>query len=308
MNILHLKYAVEIAKTNSISQAAENLFMGQPNLSRAIKELEESLGITIFKRTSKGISVTADGAQFLQYAQRILAQIDEVEQLYTNKGKVKTTLSVCVPRASYIAYAFTEFAKSLEDQKPFDLHYKETSNLKAINNVVKGDCNLSIIRYQQIFDSYFESLFKEKKLNSEIITSFKYELVFHKSSPLAQLKEITTKDLEGYTEISHPDGYVPSMPSNDLLKEGLSKYAENHIYVYERGSQFQLLENVPKTFMWVSAIDDEWMNKFGLVRGNCTDNDKTFIDVLVSRKDYKLTSADSAFITEIVQAKRKFIG
>ena len=79
MNILHLKYAVEIAKTGSLNKAAENLYMGQPNLSRAIRELETSLGITIFERTSRGMIVTADGEEFLQYARRILAQIDEME-------------------------------------------------------------------------------------------------------------------------------------------------------------------------------------------------------------------------------------
>ena len=67
MNIVHLKYAVEIARTKSISKAAENLYMAQPNLSRAVKELEEALGITIFKRTSKGITVTPEGEEFLRY-------------------------------------------------------------------------------------------------------------------------------------------------------------------------------------------------------------------------------------------------
>ena len=85
MNILHLKYAVEVAKTKSISKAAENLYMGQPNLSRAIKELEESLGITIFDRTPKGITLTPQGEEFLQYARRIISQVDEVEQMYKNR-------------------------------------------------------------------------------------------------------------------------------------------------------------------------------------------------------------------------------
>ena len=75
-NILHLKYALEIAKTHSISKAAENLYMGQPNLSRAIKELEDSIGAVIFERSAKGIIVTEDGEKFLQYARRILAQVD----------------------------------------------------------------------------------------------------------------------------------------------------------------------------------------------------------------------------------------
>ena len=76
MNILHLKYAVEIAKTKSISRAAENLYMGQPNLSRAIKELEDNLNITIFNRNSKGITITPEGEEFLQYARRIISQAD----------------------------------------------------------------------------------------------------------------------------------------------------------------------------------------------------------------------------------------
>ena len=65
MNIAHLKYAVEVEKTASITKAGENLFMGQPNLSRGIKELEETLGVKIFKRTSKGIVPTPQGEEFL---------------------------------------------------------------------------------------------------------------------------------------------------------------------------------------------------------------------------------------------------
>ena len=78
MNILYLKYAVEVAKTKSISRAAENLYMGQPNLSRAIKELEESLGITIFARSPQGVKTTPEGEEFLSYAKNILRQIDGI--------------------------------------------------------------------------------------------------------------------------------------------------------------------------------------------------------------------------------------
>ena len=110
MNILHLKYATEIAKTKSISKAAENLFMGQPNLSRAIKELEEHIGITIFKRTSKGISVTDDGEEFLRYARRIIAQVEQVEDIYINGKRKVQQFSLSVPRAAYICEAFADFS------------------------------------------------------------------------------------------------------------------------------------------------------------------------------------------------------
>ena len=82
MNLLHLKYAVEVAETNSITRAAENLYMAQPNLSRSIHELESDLGIEIFRRTSKGRFPTPKGEEFLNYARNILTQGDAVEKMY----------------------------------------------------------------------------------------------------------------------------------------------------------------------------------------------------------------------------------
>ena len=92
MNLMHLKYVVEIDKTRSISKAAENLYMGQPNLSRSIKELEQSLQITIFKRTPKGIEVTPDGEEFIQYAKKILADV-ETDKSYPGDNRLITPKS-----------------------------------------------------------------------------------------------------------------------------------------------------------------------------------------------------------------------
>ena len=151
MNLLHIKYAVEVAKTKSISKAAENLFTAQPNLSRAIKDLEESLGIVIFNRNTKGITVTPDGEEFLQYAKKIITQIDQVEDLYKNGKRNKQTFSVCVPRATYISNAFAEFSKNIDTSSPAEIFYKETNSMRTIKNVVNEEYNLGIIRYQTVF-------------------------------------------------------------------------------------------------------------------------------------------------------------
>ena len=89
MNLLHMKYAVVVAETNSINKAAEKLFVGQPNLSRAIKELESNLGITLFERKAKGMFLTPDGEVFIRYAKNILKQIDEVETLFNKNSYSK---------------------------------------------------------------------------------------------------------------------------------------------------------------------------------------------------------------------------
>ena len=171
MNLLHLRYALEVEKTRSISKAAENLLMSQPNLSRAIKELEESLGITIFKRTSKGISVTFQGEEFLSHAKRILAQVDEVEAMYKNMKINKQRFLISVPRASYIESAFINFISKIEITQDTEIFYKETNSIKAINNILQADYKLGIIRYQTSFEQYFNSMLYEHGLTSkEILT------------------------------------------------------------------------------------------------------------------------------------------
>ncbi len=123
MNILHLKYAVEVEKTRSISKAAENLYMGQPNLSRAIKELEESIGITVFKRTTKGISITPDGEEFLRRARRIVSQVEEMEDIYRNGRIHRQEFSVCTPRGSYFSDAVAGFSNRRREMVGYSHFY-----------------------------------------------------------------------------------------------------------------------------------------------------------------------------------------
>ena len=299
MNIVHLKYAVEVEKTRSISKAAENLFMGQPNLSRAIRELEESLGITIFERTSRGISVTPQGEEFLQYAKKIIAQIDAVEAMYKNGRSDKQVFSVSVPRASYIACAFTEFAKTIDPQKQAEIFYKETNSMRAINNILQADYRLGIIRYQTTFEQYFQALLLEKGLASEVLLEFSYVALMSKDHPLASRGDFELEELRDYVEIAHADPYVPSLPLIDVKKAELSEFVDKRIFVFERGSQMDLLANVPNTFMWVSPVPDRLLALYGLVQKQCSANTRRYKDVLVYKRGYRFTELDRRFVEEV---------
>ncbi len=305
MNILHLKYAVEVAKTQSISKAADNLYMGQPNLSRAIKELEESLGITIFKRTSRGIITTPDGDEFLRRARRIVAQVEEVEEIYRTKRSHKQTFSVCVPRASYISAAMAEFSKSIDLSEPAEIFYKETNSNDTITNVIRGDYNLGIVRYQSTFEKYFVSMFKEKKLVYETVAEFEYLILMNRGDPLAEKSEITIEDLKNRIQITHGDPYVPTVPLIDVKKAELSEQIDKRIYVFERAAQFELLSNVPNTFMLVSPVPQKLLDDYGLITRPCPPDGKKYKDVLIYRKDYKLSNIDDRFITDVCNSKRK---
>ncbi|MBQ7095199.1 MAG: LysR family transcriptional regulator [Clostridia bacterium] len=305
MNIVHLKYAVEIEKTRSISKAAENLYMGQPNLSRAVKELEESLGITIFNRTSKGISITADGEEFLRYAKRIISQVDEMEELY-RKGRVQARrFSLSAPRASYISAAFAAFASKLGVGEPADIYYKETNSMRTILNVVREEFDLGIVRYQEGFEQYFKNQFHDKKLVCETISEFSYCLLMSKNHPLAKKDQICPEDLAPYFEICHADPYVPNLPQIDVKKAELSEYVDKRINIFERASQFSLLEKIPNSFMWVSPLTDEMPEKYGLVQKKCNVNRRVYRDVLIYRQGYTLSDLDRAFIKALLEEKER---
>lgn len=306
MNILHMKYAVEVAKVGSLNKASETLLVATPNISRSIKELEADIGISIFDRTAKGMELTPEGEEFINYAKGILSQIDEVENLYKKGTSKKQKFSISVPRACYISEAFSEFSNSLSND-PAEIFYKETNSQRTIKNILNHDYKLGIIRYAENYDKYFKAMLEEKGLVYEMITEFSYSLIMSADSPLAQKEKITFDDLKGLIEIAHADPYVPSMPLSKVVKEELPDNIDRRIFIFERASQFDLLYKNPETFMWVSPAPDSLLKRYNLVQKKCIDNNKKYKDVLIYKNGYKLTKLDRQFITELCESKRKYL-
>ena len=299
MNILHLKYAVEVEKTRSISKAAENLYMGQPNLSRAIKELEESIGITVFKRTTKGISITPDGEEFLRRARRIVSQVEEMEDIYRNGRIHRQEFSVCAPRGSYFSDAVAEFAARLDANSPIRIVYKETDSAETVTNVSRGDFSLGIVRYRQSFDKLFKDLFAAKKLYSETVCEFTPMVILGASDPLADSEYLTAEELRDYIEVTIPDHFAPSIA--DVKK---AEFSDKSICVYDRTTLLKLLQKVPRSFSHSAPVRRELLLEYELAAVSCPENEP-LKDVLIYRKDYRLTEQDKQYITDLTNAKRK---
>ena len=308
MNLLHMKYAVTIADTNSINKAAEKLYVGQSALSRAIKELEAGLGVTLFERSAKGMTLTADGEVFVRYARTVLKQVDEIENMFNEGATGKKRFSVCVPRASYIADAFVKFSKLVGDKGESELFYKETNAMRAVKNVLAEDYKLGIVRYAENYDKYYKEMMEEKGLSYELVTEFSYLLCMSRDCPLAAAENVTYDDLREYTEIAHADPYVPSLPYAEVKKEELPDNSRRRIFVFERASQFELLANNTETFMWVSPVPRELLDRYGLIQRRCEQNGRIYKDVMIHRRDYSLSELDELFVSELVKAKRRIIG
>lgn len=306
MNLLHMKYAVEVARLGSLNKAAESLIIAQPNISRSIKELEADLGITVFQRSAKGMLLTPEGEEFINYAKNILRQIDEVEMLYKHGTQKKRKFSISVPRACYISDAFAEFSKTI-GADPAEIFYKETNSQRAINNIINNDYNLGIIRYAENYDRYFKNMLEEKGLAYEMVAEFTYILIMSEKNPLSQKREITFDDLQPFIEIAHADPYVPSLPLSKVVKEELPDNIDRRIFIFERASQFDLLSENPDTFMWVSPASDKVLSRYGLVQRRCVDNKKIYKDVLIHKEGYRLSKLDKQFITALCESKRSHV-
>lgn len=302
MNILHMKYAVEVAKNGSISQASRRLLVAQPNLSRSIKELEADLGITIFDRSARGMALTPEGEEFIGYAEKILDQINHVEAIYQNRLPEKQKFSISVPRASYISDAFAKFTTSL-GSKPTELFYEETNTYHTIKNILDLNYKLGIIRYAEEFDQQFKELFDEKELAYELVAEFQHILVVSKDSALAGLEQIHHSDLSSHIEIAYADPSVPSSPAATARKAELPTQSDRRIFVFERAIQFELLSEHKDTFLWSSPVPDQLLDRYGLVQRKCPDNRKVYKDVLIYRRGYCLSQLDRRFITELCHAK-----
>ena len=306
MNILHMRYAVEVARLGSLNKAAESLMIAQPNISRSIKELEADLGITIFQRSAKGMVLTPDGEEFMDYARDILNRIEKLEHTYRNGARKKRKFSISVPRACYISAAMAEFSKNLGDDD-VEIYYKETNSKKTIKTMLENEYKLGIIRYSESYDKHYKSMLEEKGLTGELIAEFSYVLIMNKDNPLASKETITYEDLSSYIEIAHADPYVPTLSMSKVFREELPDNIGQRIFVYERASQFDLLSENPRTFMWVSPASEKVLDRYGLVQRTCEGNKKLYKDVLIYHKGYKLSKLDRDFVSALCEAKRKFI-
>lgn len=276
MDINQLQYVIEIAQTGSITQAAKNLYMGQPNLSKSIKDLESEIGITIFTRTAKGVILTKSGKDFVGYARSIVKQMNTLQNMYNTDTEEKIKLNIYVPHASYISNAFVKFANGLSDTE-IDLSFHETNTLYAINEVSNGNNGFGIIRFQTQHKSYFEKLCLEKDLKCEHLWTYNMVVLMGKSHPLCNIPEIPYHLLSQYTEIVQSD-------FNPVISEEISdtKKAEpkRKISVFDRGSEFDILKNVKGSYMWVSPIPFSVLHDNGLIQKPCY-NINDYCDIII---------------------------
>lgn len=285
MNFLYLKYLIKVEKCESITKAAQHLYVNQPRLSKIIKEIEKEANIKIFERHNKGVVPTTKGKEFLIQAKKIVQEVDYLKNMY-QEDPHKLNLDICVPRSSYISEAFIEYLKMDNNmKKELNLNYRETNSIDTIQNVYDGENNLGIVRFPLRDQDYYFNILNLKELTYEKLFSFDYQILISKDNPLKD-QEIYIKDLKNQIELKHGDIHI---------EEGKQEH-HKQMNIYERGIQFELLNEIPETYMWVAPIPKKLLKQNDFVLKECKDQKKPYVDYLIYRKGYVLTKEDQSFL------------
>jgi hypothetical protein len=278
--------------------------MAQPNLSKAIKELEDTFGFPIFERNSKGVIPTRKGMEFLVYARNILEQVERIRRLSDNEAGERRRFSVSFPRCSYIAAGFNAFARELDFEKGININIQETNSMQAITNIVENKYNLGIIRYQTVYENYFLDYLTDKNMNYDLIWEFEYLALMSKDHCLANESNLNLNKLLEYVEIVHGDTIVPYLNAADM-RQYAPDSAYKKIYLYERWNQFELLTTIPSTYMWVSPIPGELLSRYNLIQRKCLYANNRYKDILVYPRGYSFSALDKKFIDKLYEAKNE---
>ena len=254
MTLQQLKYVTTIANIGSISEAAKRLFVSQPSLTKAIKELEKEMGITIFDRTNKGITVSKEGERFLGYARQVLEQAALLEEQYKSQSGGKKQFSVSTQHYSFAVNAFVELLKGAEIDQ-YDVSLRETQTYEIIDDVAHMKSEIGLLYYNDFNRPVLEKLIHTNELTfTELFTAHPH-IFIGKTHPLAHKEVVSMDELEEYPYISFEQGDHNSFYFSEEIFSTVVR--PKHIRVRDRASFFSLLLGLDGYTVSSGVIDKE---------------------------------------------------
>lgn len=238
MTLQQLKYIIAIVRYGSITEAAKQLFISQPSLSNAVKDIEGETGIEIFQRSAKGITLTTDGTEFLAYARQVVEQAELMEQRYLNKKPSKQLCSVSTQHYAFAVNAFVNVISQLNaDEYEFTL--RETRTYEIIEDVRSFRSEIGILYLSEFNEKVITKLLREDHLNFTPLFTADPHVFISSMHPLARNELITLEELDDYPCLAFEQGEYNSFYfSEEILSTIVHKKT---IHVSDRATLFNLL-------------------------------------------------------------------
>ena len=205
MTIQQLKYIITISEKGSLNKAAEVLFITQPSLTSAVRELEKELGITLFNRGGKGVTLTNDGTEFLQYARQVVAQYDRLLEKYGTGGTLRKKFGISTQHYSFAVKSFVEMVKHF-DTDEYEFAIRETKTSDVIEDVTTGKSEVGILYLSDFNRKAIGKFLKSNQLEFHPLIQCEPYVYLWKGHPLAKQKSIRLAELRDYPCLSFEQG------------------------------------------------------------------------------------------------------
>jgi len=232
MTLQQLKYIIEIVNCGSMNLAAQKLFVSQPSLSNAVKELEKELGIEIFIRTNKGVTLSSSGQEFLGYARQIIEQTELLEQRYHKDKPARRLLAVSTQH-----YAFVNLIKEYA-QDEYDFTLRETKTHEIIDDVKNMRSEIGVLYLSKFNEQVIRKILQENDLCFKELFTANPHVFLSAKHPLANKDIVTFADLEPYPCLSFEQGIYNSFYFAEEIHSTISH--RKNIYVSDRATLFNL--------------------------------------------------------------------
>lgn len=238
MTLQQLKYAITVAETGVITEAAEKLYISQPSLTNAIHELEKEMNIQIFHRTNKGISISKEGEDLLGYARQVLEQVAILEDKYKGSAGGKKQFCVSTQHYSFAVNAFVDLIKEY-GQDEYDFSLRETQTYEIIEDVAKMKSEIGILFMNSFNEAVIHKILKSHDLEFHQLFIAKPHVFISRNHPLAGKSVITNEELEPYPYLSFEQGEHNSFYFSEEIFSPSER--KKNIRVRDRATLFNLL-------------------------------------------------------------------
>lgn len=280
MTLQQLKYIVTVAEAGTFSDAAKQLFLSQPSLTKSVRELEKEMGILIFERTNKGVSVSKEGEIFLGYARQVLEQAALLEEKYKVQAGGKQEFRVSTQHYSFAVNAFVDLIKECGGTE-YDFSLRETQTFAIIDDVSRMKSEVGILYYNEFNKTVIEKLLKANQLKFTELFTAKPHIFVSAGNPLAKQAAVTMEDLTEYPYLSYEQGEHNSFYfSEEIFSTAIRS---KNIRVMDRATLFNLLIGL-NGYTVCSGVIDKELNGEHIVAVPLQEEGEMHIGVITHKK------------------------
>lgn len=299
MTLQQLRYAITVAETGTITEAAKKLYISQPSLTNAIHELEKEMNLVIFQRTNKGILLSGEGEEFLGYARQVLEQASILEDKYKGDGGGKKQFCVSTQHYSFAVNAFVDLIKEY-GQEEYDFSLRETQTYEIVEDVAHMRSEIGILFLNDFNETVLRKILKTNDLEFHELFVAKPHVFISRKHPLADRQVITNQELEAYPYLSFEQGEHNSFYFSEEIFSTSER--KKNIRVRDRATLFNLLIGL-NGYTVCSGVIDKKLNGKDIIAVPLQDEGDMRIGYITHRK-----AVPGRLAATYLEALRKYLG